>query len=217
LKNNYDKIAAGYDLLSRLVFGSALIHAQTCMLHLIAAHSRILIVGGGTGWILEELAKVHADGLQIIYVELSAEMIAHAKRRNWQQNEVVFINEPIEHYSSTAQFDVIFTAFLFDNFTLAKATLIFTQLDEMLMNKGKWLFTDFHSDQRAIHVWQRILLKIMFLFFQIVCKIEAKELTNMVPLFAHKDYRQLLFSKRYKGFIQSFVYEKNSCAADLTV
>lgn len=208
MNNNYDKIAKQYDSLSKLVFGRVLIHAQTCMLHLVPARSHILIAGGGTGWILEELRKIHPEGLQITYVEISANMIAQAQKRNYGLNEVVFINQPIEDYNSPKHFDIIFTAFLFDNFTFEKTTLVFKRLDNMLVNKGKWLFADFHMNQKTTKTWQCILMKSMLLFFRVVSNIEARKLSDPTPLFEQHHYRQLFLTSHYKGFIQSIVYEK---------
>ncbi|RZL54089.1 MAG: methyltransferase type 12, partial [Pedobacter sp.] len=73
--NNYDKIANQYDTLSRLVFFKSQVNAQINQLHNIPKDSSVLIVGGGTGWILEEIVKLHPSGIKIIYVEISAKML----------------------------------------------------------------------------------------------------------------------------------------------
>jgi ubiquinone/menaquinone biosynthesis C-methylase UbiE len=88
LPSNYDNSAWFYDRLSRIILGKALIRAQTTFLpYLSLPNSKVLIAGGGTGWILEEIAKVHPSGLHITYVELSEKMMALCtkKKRRWQQ------------------------------------------------------------------------------------------------------------------------------------
>ncbi len=80
MPTNYNKIAKYYDLISRLVYGKAIIKAQVSLLKFIPANSSVLIIGGGTGWVLEELAKIHQEGLTIIYVENSSKMIALAQK-----------------------------------------------------------------------------------------------------------------------------------------
>jgi ubiquinone/menaquinone biosynthesis C-methylase UbiE len=55
--NNYDRIARIYDKLSRMVFGKSIVRAQQSILPFITTPARMLIVGGGTGWILEEIAR----------------------------------------------------------------------------------------------------------------------------------------------------------------
>ncbi|HEV7379176.1 MAG TPA: class I SAM-dependent methyltransferase, partial [Dyadobacter sp.] len=116
MKNNYDPIATRYDWLSRIVFRQNLVLSQTCLLQHIPPQSSILIVGGGTGWILSELTKTQATGLEITYIEISEKMINLAKKHNTGKNEVEFVHTAIENYTSNKTFDIILTAFLFDNF-----------------------------------------------------------------------------------------------------
>ena len=71
MASNYDNSAAFYDQLSQMVFGKALIRAQLYLLQQVPPNSTVLIVGGGTGWILEELSNIHYSGLAITYVEIS--------------------------------------------------------------------------------------------------------------------------------------------------
>ncbi len=52
---NYNNSAWFYDSLAGLVYGKALVKAQVYLLQYIPADSNILIVGGGTGWILMNL------------------------------------------------------------------------------------------------------------------------------------------------------------------
>ncbi|MDB5150556.1 MAG: methyltransferase protein, partial [Mucilaginibacter sp.] len=114
---NYDNSAWFYDRLSRLIYGRALVNAQVYLLNFVPAGSKILIAGGGTGWILEELSKIHPAGLDITYVEISANMTALSQKRQTGQNEVVFINEAVEKVKLLLlDFDVVITPFLFDNF-----------------------------------------------------------------------------------------------------
>jgi ubiquinone/menaquinone biosynthesis C-methylase UbiE len=96
---NFNNSAWFYDNLSRLVYGKALINAQVYLLQYIPTDSKILIVGGGTGWVLEELTKIHPSGLSITYVEVSANMMALSNKRNIGHNWVVFINDAIENTS----------------------------------------------------------------------------------------------------------------------
>lgn len=113
---NYNNSAWFYDQLSRLVYGRTLIKAQAYLLKYVPENANILIVGGGTGEILEELSKVHPAGLQITYVEIAKNMMTRSKKRDVDNNEVVFINDAIENVALKANFDVVITPFLFDNF-----------------------------------------------------------------------------------------------------
>ena len=77
---NYNNSAWFYDRLSRLVYGRALKNAQLFLLKFIPPDSKILIAGGGTGWILEEITRLHPEGLNITYVEIAPKMMALSKK-----------------------------------------------------------------------------------------------------------------------------------------
>lgn len=211
MKNNYDNIARYYDLLSRMVFGSSQRDAQTALLSYIPAVSHVLIAGGGTGWILEAIAEKCPPGLHIYYVELSANMIAKAAKTNYLPNKVTFINQAIENFelaqTGLTGVDVIITPFLFDNFKEERIPGLFQHLNTMLSPGGKWLFTDFHYQQHMPY-WQQLLLNSMYLFFRILCAVEASALTNMLPLFQSHGYDRVYEQYYFRRFIWSAVFEK---------
>src|ERR1700748_1727174 len=129
---NYNNAAWFYDRLSRMVYGRALINAQVYLLQYVPANSNILIVGGGTGWILDELTKLQPSGLRITYVEVAEKMLALSKKRGIGANEVIFINEAIEKVKLPSNFDVVITPFLFDNFTEQTLTKVFSHIHSLL-------------------------------------------------------------------------------------
>ena len=207
MATNYDKIAKVYDMLSRTVFGKSIVKAQTGLLTYIPAHSHVLLVGGGTGWILEEITKLHPTGLTIDYVESSAQMIALSEKKNCGDNIVNFINLPIENYNHTGQYEVILTPFLFDNFKPDKTRAIFNGLNAMLKNKGLWLYADFVYNENDGAVWQKVLLKVMYTFFRVTCNIETDTIENMEPHFI-PEYKKIFQNEFYGGFIKSVAYQK---------
>src|ERR1700744_988834 len=111
---NYNNSVLFDYALSRMVYGRALVNAQVWLLQFVPKNANILIVGGGTGWILEQLTRLHPDGLTITYVEVSANMIALSKKRIPGYNEVIFVNNAVENVVLPAGFDVVITPFLFD-------------------------------------------------------------------------------------------------------
>ena len=206
--NNYDKIARHYDTLSRLVFFKAQVNAQVNQLHYIQKNSNVLIVGGGTGWILEELTKVHPAGLKIGYVEISAKMIALSKARNCGDNEVIFVNEGVETFTSEAPFDVVLTPFLFDNFSEERADKVFEQLDSYLKQGALWFLVDFSLNTNKGKWWKWLLLKSMYRFFKLLGIVEASNLIDMHPYFLRKDYEVVEERFYYGGFINGTIYKK---------
>ena len=202
---NFNNAAWFYDRLSRLIYGRALVNAQVYLLQYVAANSNILVVGGGTGWILEEIAKLHPSGLNITYAEVSVNMMTLSKKRNIGNNNVVFINDAIEKVFMPAKFDTVITPFLFDNFTGQTMQMVFKHIHVLLKPGGHWLNADFQFSGKW---WQKALLKSMFLFFKIVCKIEASELPDIEKCFKMYDYKPSAQQTFFGGFIISKAYIK---------
>ncbi|MGN7989254.1 class I SAM-dependent methyltransferase [Pedobacter sp. 22226] len=208
MNNNYDKIANHYDTLSRLVFFKSQVNAQVSQLKYIPKNSSVLIVGGGTGWILEEIAKIYSGGLKIVYVEISAKMIALSQKRNCKNNQVEFVNLGIESFETDIVFDVILTPFLFDNFAEQRAAKVFNQLNACLKKDGLWFLVDFSLNQTNGSWWKWLLLKSMYSFFKLLGIVEATRLIDMNPYFLNADYQILELQSYYRSFIRAVIYKK---------
>jgi ubiquinone/menaquinone biosynthesis C-methylase UbiE len=210
MPNNYDAAAWFYDALAKLVFGNALIRAHQFLIQNIQPETSILIVGGGTGWILEELAKVQSSSLKITYVEISAKMIALSKKRKSGRNEVSFVQKPIEAYQLNQKYDIVLTPFLFDNFSAERIGTVFKQLHSSLKPRGQWLLADFQVQQNRHGNWQKVLLQTMYLFFGWLCGVETRQLIKMEPYFIRENYKLLSEQTFYKGFIIARTYQKST-------
>ncbi|MBB5637857.1 ubiquinone/menaquinone biosynthesis C-methylase UbiE [Pedobacter cryoconitis] len=208
MKNNYDSIAGYYDVLSRMVFFRAQVKAQIDQLHAIPANSTVLIAGGGTGWILEEIAKIHPSGLTITYIEISSKMLDLSKKREVKSNAVTFIHSAMEDFKTNFSYDVLITAFFFDNFSADHVEIVFNQLNKLLKKDGIWLFADFYYTRQSGKRWQWLLLQTMYLFFSKISSVEAKSLVNTEHLFREKDYLSLKEAFYYSGFIKTIIYQK---------
>ncbi|WP_316756153.1 class I SAM-dependent methyltransferase [Pedobacter aquatilis] len=208
--NNYDKIANQYDTLSRLVFFKSQVNAQINQLHNIPKDSSVLIVGGGTGWILQEIAKLHPSGIKIIYVEISAKMLALSKARNYGGNEVEFVNLGIEDFETNLIFDVILTPFLFDNFSEQRIGVVFSKLNNLLKQNGKWLLVDFSLNANKGKWWKWLVLKSMYVFFKMLGIVEATNLIDVKPYFVAEQYQVVEERFYYAGFIKASVFIKNN-------
>jgi ubiquinone/menaquinone biosynthesis C-methylase UbiE len=201
---NYNNSAWFYDVLSRLVYGRALINAQVYLLQFIPAGAKVLIVGGGTGWILDELSRIHPSGLKITYVEVASSMMGRSKKRNTGNNQVVFIQAAIENVSLPADFDVVVTPFLFDSFTDSTVDNVFGHIHAALKAKGIWLYVDFQLTKKW---WQQFLLKLMLKFFKLICNIEASRLPDIEKWFKQLDYKIMAQQTFFYDFVIAEVYQ----------
>jgi ubiquinone/menaquinone biosynthesis C-methylase UbiE len=203
---NYNNSAWFYDRLSRLVYGKALVEAQVFLLQFIPQHSRILIAGGGTGWILDEITKLHPSGLAITYIEVAPKMMELSQKRSTGDNEVVFITEPVENVSLKTGFDAVITPFLFDNFKEETLQKVFGHLHSAIKPGGLWLNADFQLSGKW---WQHVLLNSMFLFFRVICNIEASRLPEIEKQFGEHNYEAIEQKTFFGGFIVSSLYTKS--------
>jgi len=203
-KTNYDLIAPFYDSISSFVYSNNLRKAQISQLKLVKDNSSILIAGGGTGWILEVISALNLKNIRIMYVEYSAKMIEISKARKFNFSEIQFIQSDIEFYQGELIFDVIITAFLFDNFKETKAISVFTNLDQQLKIGGLWFHTDFTLDHGG-GWWKKSMIRLMYLFFKISSALDHSDFIEMTPSFINFKYvlihKQLYFSKFISGAI----------------
>ncbi|MBS7566143.1 class I SAM-dependent methyltransferase [Mucilaginibacter sp. Bleaf8] len=202
---NYDRTAWFYDRLSHLVFGKSQVNAQNHFLHLIKPNSRILIVGGGTGQILEALTQHYSSGLDITYVEISAKMMLLSRKRNIGGNRVSFVTDDIGNVKNAISYDVIITAFLFDNFTDEALRKTFGQLHNQLQPNGLWLNTDF---ELTGPFWQRLMLKTMYRFFKLLQAVEVNKLPQTDAVFKQYQYSLTAQQHFYGKFISAKAYTK---------
>ncbi|MBD1383659.1 methyltransferase domain-containing protein [Mucilaginibacter rigui] len=202
---NYDNSAPFYDKLSRLVFGKALVNAQIWLLPRIPKNAKVLIVGGGTGWLLDEITKLHPDGLSLTYVEISAKMMWLSRKRNIGNNHIEFINKAIEDAGLPVDFDVAITPFLFDNFTEDYLPGVFQHIHQTLKPTGLWLNTDFQLTGKW---WQYLMLKSMLLFFKVLCGVPAWRLPDVGKQFSKFGYEVTEEKTFFGDFVASKVYKK---------
>lgn len=208
-RTNFNSIAPFYDGLCQLVFGQRVKKAQIESLKFIPAGSSILIVGGGTGWILDEISKIHPSGLTITYIDKSSKMIELSKKRSVCTNAVTFINDAVENVNlSNQSYDVILTPFLLDCFSQSTFQSVFEKLNDSLKTKGLWLNIDFCLSSES-KFWQKAMVKIMYAFFSLTCRIEAKRLPSLSVSFA--PYALINRKMFCNNFIKMQVFQKPVC------
>lgn len=175
---NFNWVAPVYDTLAFLVFGHKLQRAQVVFLDQIPAGASVLLVGGGTGWLLEQLLK-RGSIRRIVYLETSRKMVARASRRMIRKSLLGSVDFRVGDETAllpNESFDVIMTPFVLDLFT---ETTLKTRFIPPLLNAfkptGLWLVTDFVQPPAK---WQRALLWIMIRFFRLTAGIEANRLAD---------------------------------------
>ena len=207
-KTNFDSVAWCYDFLAQLVFGSNIKRSQLVLLNHIKNNSKVLIIGGGTGWIIKELLAVK-QVLQIDYVDSSLKMLDKARSINSMHTNtlVKFIHGDENAVQQDAYYDVVLACYFFDLFPLDRLEDIVFKLTNSLKRDGSMLVADFMLNAKSTIV-QRLLLKVMYLFFNVLCSVEAKSLAPLAAVFKKNGLERTNSVNMYGGFIRSEVYIK---------
>ena len=201
--NGFDAIAPFYDLLVKLVFGRAHMKSQKTFLNEVPETSTVLILGGGTGDILVELLLVKPH-CKIYYVEASEKMISLTKMKIKNQNSICFIHGTQENIPDQI-FDVVITNFYLDLFTHNTLLSVIRNINKSLPIDSQWFITDFTDGGKF---WQRVLLKIMYRFFQVLCKIETDHLPVWKDALQQSGFKKKQTFFFFHGFIESEQYVK---------
>ncbi len=207
---SFNRVAPFYDLLARLVFGKAITKAQTCFLDQIPTAASVLIIGGGTGWVLEEVLR-RKQANRVDYVEASEAMLQLAQKKyqamaGHHQATVHFISGTECSIPARAQYDVVLTFFVLDvqpdDDTLYK---MMHTLHTHLKPSGLWLFADFKPQNCW---WHKALVKLMFWFFWLTCHLAHKQVPDYERAFSKLQLRKTSTAYFYGQLIHSVVYRK---------
>ncbi|MEQ9301210.1 MAG: class I SAM-dependent methyltransferase [Cyclobacteriaceae bacterium] len=209
MPSGYDRIAGYYDSLARVVFGKSIALAQRHGLPEITPGSHILIVGGGTGQVLEYLAECRLSELKVDYVEASEAMINSAKHRTLNNVSVDFIHQPVDQLSQKKTYDVIITQFFLDSFEGSDLENVFSLLHNRLKEGGIWIIADFQIINDWRKIWQKFLLSIMYLFFTVTVGLKASRLEDFSTHFMRLGYHLNTSQSYYASFIFASTYQKS--------
>lgn len=197
----FDRISFLYDKLALLVYGRSIVDAQKYFLTQIPQQAKVLILGGGTGWILTEIGK-NKITCEIWYIDASEEMIRLSGTKI-NPNRTYYIRGTEKDIPASVSFDVVITNFYLDLFSDEKLKEVLGTIKHGLSAEVKWIATDFVNTKKW---WQSTLLTIMYLFFNVVCAIEARSLPDWDKALHQAGLRRRESKFFYRGFIESTVY-----------
>jgi tRNA (cmo5U34)-methyltransferase len=200
-KKGFDFLAPVYDRLAQFVFGKSITDTQTCFLETIPPHARVLILGGGTGWLLKKLEACNSSCV-IWYVENSFGMMKKA-RLHRVKNLVHFIEGTEEAIPIDLKFDVVITNFYLDLFADETLKCVIDRINTHVTPSSTWLVSEFIKGSTWWHHW---MLKVMYLFFRNVCDIEANQLPEWQKQLGNQGWEVVSSKPFYHGFIHSTVW-----------
>jgi len=200
IAKGFDLLAPVYDPLARWIIGKDIVNAQFCFLDQLRNCNRILILGGGSGWILEPLCA-HFPHIEIDYVDVSPHMIKAAKEKFSHYKSIRFI-EGTEKDIPEKNYDGVITNFYLDMFGAKSLNEVIWQIKNSLLHPATWVATDFVNEGR-IHSFK---LWCMYRFFGVITQIEATRLPDWEFQLSQAGF-ELVDSRKYaNGFITSNCY-----------
>ncbi len=199
-------------MLSKLVFGNALLDSQFYFLKQLKGRNRILLAGIGTGHLLKEIIKQDIAS-EIVCVDISEGMLEQTQKLNsscaFQKSiSLQYICSPIQGFVDEKKFDLIFFPYLLDCISAKDIITILARTKRQLNPSGKIIFTDFYIPQQPflVKIYARLLVKILLLFFNAICKIGVKKLPDFDSLFSAQGFQLVAEKKFYRGILVTQMY-----------
>jgi tRNA (cmo5U34)-methyltransferase len=202
--NSYNGLARYYDLLAKMVFGSSIRASQMVHLPLIPDRANILILGGGTGWLLQKvLLRAPA---KVWYVEASSTMISLSKNKVPDNRYVVFVHGGVDSIPSSVVFDVVIANFFLDQFEDEDVRTILNVIDGVLGEEGLFLVTDFQDNA----FWKKAFLKMMYFFFNVSGAISNRTLSDWNKRIREQGFKPTAEAVYYSAFIKSIAFKRTT-------
>lgn len=200
--NDFNRIAPLYDWLSRFVFWGNVQEAQLPFLNTIRSGDRVLIVGGGTGYIL---TKINQKDVKIDFIEPASSMIQLSELRKTSIS-VKFHQLTFQSFDTNAKYDVIVCPFFLDLFETAELNTILTKIKSVLKPNGHLIVADFEISNGR--VWQKYLSSIMHFFFRLTAGLQSQKLKDIHEATLHCDFQKKDERQYFGNFIFSRLYQK---------
>jgi tRNA (cmo5U34)-methyltransferase len=209
-ESGFDRVAAFYDPLARLVFGLTLRQAQQKALEALPpGQPYVLIIGGGSGWVLPELLRQRPNA-RVLYVEASSLMLVKARETLWQHAAAHAAQVEFRLGTQAAlrpheSFDAIVTFFFLDLFAPDQLRQVVECLAAVRRPRAPWLLADFRPARR---LWQRVLLGSMYGFFHLTTGISAWRLPPLHAELARLGLHPLQQTLFFHEFVEATVFQE---------
>ena len=199
-KTDFSFIAPFYDLISYLVYGNTLRRAQEFYLNKLEENSEILIIGGGTGYILQSLSLQNKK-FNITYIEFSEKMLELSKKRKKSSDQKVNYILGSEVNITDQNYDVILAGFFLDVFKEERLEHVLKIFHDKLKERGKLIVTDFRFSKKKKY-FQMILSYLMHKFFKFFASLESQSLKDINAIILKAGF--ILENKKY--FYGDFIF-----------
>lgn len=210
---NFDRLAAHYHWMETFFAGSLMQRGRTAFLSRTRHCRHALLVGEGTGKFLAELLRTNPQ-IRVTCLEHSRGMIAQMRRRlsakklagdrvEFQQMDALDWSSPPE------KFDLVVTNFFLDCFRAEQLQRLVPLLAGAATAEAIWLLADFREPERGWPRWRaRIILALLYAFFQVATSLSAKRLTPPDPFLAGAGFNLIERRLVSFGFVHADLWQR---------
>lgn len=204
--SNFDRVAGVYDTLAHFVFRKDMRRAQFAFLDEIPTNANILVVGGGTGWLLAELL-LRNPNCTVQYVDASSKMIELAEKTTSGLNDrVTFVHGTENDILPGSLFDAIITHFYLDLFDQDDLRRVVGCIKKSCRSGTLWLACDFVNN-RKMH---SVMLAFMYAFFRIYTNLKTRRLPDWNTAIQSAGFQEIRSRSFFHSFIRSAVFSLKS-------
>ena len=180
---SFDTLAAHYRWMEFVLAGNKLHRCRTAFLGEMGDAQNILLLGEGNGRFLLPCRRRFPKA-RITCVDASGPMLQQARRRlqkhglsaegiEFTQADALIWRPPV------ATYDLIVTHFFLDCFRPEQLEPLLAKLAKAAKPQAAWLLADFQVPAKGLQQHRaRIILGMMYLFFSVVTRLPARELTS---------------------------------------
>lgn len=197
MSNNYEAIAPYYDKLKSVVFGSTLDRASISHIDHISPDDSILIIGGGSGSVLEH---IHANAID--FIDSSSKMIKLAQERK-PLTDTHYHCMKFDTFPNTTIYDIVICNFFLDLFKEKELDEILLKIKQLLRPTGTLIVADFTPPQSLSH---QVLETGMHWFFRWSTGLERSHFANLKQILINHGLTISSEKSFYRGFVKSWVF-----------
>lgn len=199
LSRGYTQLAPFYDFLAKRLIGTCIQESQLHYIHYLSSRRKLLLLGGGTGWILPAIERVNPQ-LEIHYIDASPGMITRARRNPTLLNIRWICGTETD--IPDQDYDCVVTNFYLDHFENEELKKLAERLANRIVPGTDWLVTEF----AASISWQRIQIRMMYFFFWLITGLRTTHLPGWKNIL-HESGGRLIDEKKWRdGFVTACVY-----------
>ncbi|MEM9894868.1 MAG: methyltransferase domain-containing protein [Bacteroidota bacterium] len=192
--NDFDYVAPFYSSLDHFFFAGELNRSQSFFLSRIKEKEKVLAIGAGNGQMLSSIpSAAHVD-----FVEKSGKMMELAKMK--RREGIGFFQTDFLSWETSSTYDVVICPFFLDCFSETKLDTVIGKIRSHLRKNAVLIVTDFSNKTNPNLIW------VMYLFFRLFSKLEAKQLLNFREHLEKADF-YLVKERVFRFGIKSQVFK----------